>query len=111
MIKQMNNERKQAVKNFLRMLLEQDIPLRDGHEEDKIVLCLGLLVMLELNQETRELVDKIKEKYSQQEMNEALEREFSPYVMGILSNFDHSILGRTRTDSPTNIQDINVGEL
>ena len=107
----MNNERKQAAKNFLKMLLEQDIPLRVGQEEDKIVLCLGLLMMLGLNQETKELIDKIKEKYSQQEMSEALEREWNPYVMGILSNFDPSILGRTRTDSPTNIQDINVGEL
>lgn len=108
----MNNERKQAAKNFLKMLLEQDIPLRHGHEEDKIVLCLGLLLMLDLNEETRELVDKIKEKYSQQEMNEALETEFTPYVMGILSNFDPSILeSAKKPDSPRGIQEIIIEQL
>ena len=65
-VNKMNNQRKQAAKNFLRMLLEQDIPLRDGHEEDKIVLCLGLLMMLELNQETRELVDKMVKKQEEE---------------------------------------------
>jgi len=108
MINKMNNERKQAAKNFLRMLLEQDIPLRVGQEKDRIVLCLGLVIMLDENEETMELTLKLKDKFSYQEILEGLNAEFSPYVMGILSNFDPSILGRTRTDSPTGVQDINV---
>tara|TARA_B100000427_G_C15329291_1_gene516099 strand:- start:442 stop:765 length:324 start_codon:yes stop_codon:yes gene_type:complete len=107
----MNNERKQAAKNFLTMLLEQNIPLRDGNEEDRIVICLGLVLMLDLDEETKELVIKLKDKYSQQEIDEGLKKEFNPYVLGLLSNFDPSILESTRSDSPTNIQDINVGEL
>lgn len=107
----MNNDRKQAAKNFLKMLLEQNIPLRDGHEEDKIVLCLGLLILLDLDEETREIVIMLKDKYSQEEISEALNREWNPYVMGIMSNFDPRILGRTRSDSPRGIQEIIVEEL
>jgi len=107
----MNNERKQAAKNFLKMLMEQDLPLRVGEEEDRMVLCLGLVLMLDLNQETRELVDKLKEKYSQQQIEEGLQKEFSPYVLGLLSNFDPSILESTKPDSPTNIQEIILEEL
>ena len=111
MINKMNNERKQAAKNFLKMLLEQNIPLRDGHEEDKIVLCLGLLLLLDLDEETREIVIMLKDKYSHEEISEALNREWNPYVMGIMSNFDPRILGRTRSDSPTGVQEIIIDQL
>ena len=108
----MNNQRKQAAKNFLKMLLEQDIPLRDGHEEDKIVLCLGLVVMLDPNEETMHLAHKLKDKFSHQEIQEGMNAEFSPYVIGILSNFDPSILeSAKKPDSPRGIQEIIVEEL
>ena len=53
----------------------------------------------------------LKDKYSHEEISEALNREWNPYVMGIMSNFDPRILGRTRSDSPTGVQEIIIDQL
>jgi len=107
----MDSERKQAAKNFLKMLLEQDIPLRVGQEEDRIVLCIGLVLLLDADEETKEIVIMIKDKYSHEEIAEALNREWNPYVTGIISNFDPRILERTRSDSPMGVQEIIMEQL
>jgi hypothetical protein len=93
-----------VVKNMINMLLDD---IKIPNEDDRIVLLLCLLVKMDICDEVRLLIDRVKERYGGA-ITTALETECSPWVIGIMFQLFPNMNIIQRSDSPTRISEISI---